>query len=863
METNQVNFRHSKIIKVLNIKLDIAVAILGKALAKMGIIIKFILMNIREKKFRTFLILFSITLSTALFFASISLSGTLENTFLERIKKYIGTADLVIHANRNSPDWAFLIDNAQKFTDRLEYAVGSVEMRGVYKNRNESLDIDLKGFELEDLNLMNPFSLKQEWELQPFIGKKIILSEKTAQKEGFKIGDNMEMELRGEKHRFRIVGIAEPYGIFQEDGFSNTAVAPLKTLARLSGIPGKISLAYLKVKDPSRLQESIKLLSKEYRRYTVREPISKVEIKRQTESVTTPFLIMVFLVLFMSAFIIYSSFKVIIRERLPVIGTFRSIGATRKTTNIVLFAESVLYGFLGGIFGCLLGIGILKLMSVLMTPKWLVGVKSPIQFSPWHLMAAFILALILPLISSFIPIIKISKIPVKDIILNTMEKPKKKKSFKWLAGIFCLLTATIPPYFAPKEMALLIDVIAILAAVSAVVFLVPYITSGFLKIFERVYSSLPGNEGVLAAKNLRDNKSILNNISLLAIGISSLLMINTINFSVIKEIVNFFKDGTFDVWMGYYQADRRFEAVIRSIDGVKGVYGVYKANQIEVDGYKDKINLVHGINPHRHLDYWNLNIEGNREKALQNLDNDRNIILASILKDKLGVEQGDLLVLNMARGKRTYRVTGFFHSMMWGGNYALVSGRFLKLDMELKYYGDLFIKTSQDSNLVAEKIRKKFKKNRPWVQTMRQVIADDLRSNQQMFIILRGFSVMTLIIGICGVFNNLVISFIERKRSLAMMRSVGMSSRQTLKMILIESLTGGIIGGGVGIFTGTLLISLAPFLLQAINKVVPIHYSLKEYLISFGAGIVITVAASVSPGLKSSKMNIIQAIKYE
>lgn len=829
----------------------------------MGIIIKFILRNIWEKKFRTFLILFAITLSTALFFASISLSGTLEKTFLERIKKYIGTADIVIHPNRHSPDWAFLTDNAYKFADRLEYAVGSVEMSGIYKKKDETVNIDLKGFNPDELNLLNPFVLRQEFELEPFIGKKIIISSKTAEQNGLQIGDNLEIELREVKHRFRIVGIAEPYGLFQEDGHTNTAVAPLSTMARISEIPGKISLAYLKVKDLSRIEETIGLLSKEYRRYTVREPFSKAEIRRQTESVTTPFIIMVFLVLFISVFIIYSSFKVITRERLPVIGTFRSIGATRRTTDIVLFAESLLYGFIGGVGGCLLGIGVLKLMAVIMTPNWLSGVKSSVRYNPWHLGAAFILALVLPFIGSCLPIVKISRIPVKDIILNTMEKPERKRSFRWPAGILCLLTAIIPPFFAPKEMALIINVVAMLAAVAATVFLVPYITAGFLKVFESIYSSFLGNEGVLAAKNLRENKSILNNISLLAIGISSLLLINTINFSVIKEIANFSKDGTFEIWMWHYQANRRFEAVLRSIDGIKGVYGVYVANQIEIDDYKDKISLIHGVNPYRHLDYWNLNIEGDRERVMQDLDNDRKILLAHILKDKLGVEKGDFLTLNLARGKRTYQVIGFFDSLMWGGNYALVSSRFLKLDMNQKHYGTLFLQTSKDPNLVAETLQKRFKKARPWVRTMGQINEEDLRANRQLFVILQGFSIMTLIIGVCGVFNNLVISFIERKRSLAMMRSVGMSQKQTVKMILIESLTGGVIGGSVGILTGTLLISIVPFLLKAINKVVPIHYSLKEYLISFGAGILITVAASVGPGLKSSQINIIEAIKYE
>ena len=41
----------------------------------MSVILKFTIRNIKEKKFRTFLILFSIMISSALFFASGAMSG--------------------------------------------------------------------------------------------------------------------------------------------------------------------------------------------------------------------------------------------------------------------------------------------------------------------------------------------------------------------------------------------------------------------------------------------------------------------------------------------------------------------------------------------------------------------------------------------------------------------------------------------------------------------------------------------------------------------------------------------------------------------------------------------------------------------
>ncbi len=829
----------------------------------MGIIIKFIVKNIQEKKLRTFLILFSVSLSAALVFASFALSGTIEQTVIEQVKKYIGSADIMIWANQKSPSQYFHIEKTAKYQTRLEYAVGSIETDVTYKNKKETIHINLKGFYIEDLPKLNPFILEAQKNLLPFRGNKIIVSEKTAQNCNFKVGQSIEILAGGDRHRFQVVGIARPFGYFQEDSQSNTAVVPRESLARAFNVPGSVSVAYIKLKDPSQIQVTIQDLAKEYRRYTVREPISEAELKQDTDRISTPFQIMVVLVILISIFIIYSSFKVITRERLPVIGTFRSIGATRRMTDLVLFAESFFYGIISGIFGCILGLGVLYIMSMIISPRWVVGTHTSINFTIDQLMFTFIFAILLPFIGSMIPILKISKIPVKDIVFNTMEKPKKKKASKLLFGVLNLCFAIIAPLLAPKDWALLFDITSMIAAIISIVFLVPFLTAGFLKIFEWLYEYMLGNEGVLAAKNLRENRSILNNISLLAIGISSLLMINTVSFSSIQEVANAYKDCDFQVWMGYYpQADRRLEGIIRTIDGVRDTYGIYSANMVEVDGYKEKINLLNGINTIRYPNFRHIVIdEGPR--VLQHLGDERNILLSYILRDKFGVKKGDSLTLILNRGKRVYKVAGFFNSLDWGGSHAIIAERYFKMDTNEHYYATIFIKTSKDPNLVAANIQKKFLRFRPWVTTTQQRIQEDLQGNRKTFSILQGFAMMTLIIGAFGVFNNLIISFIERKRSLAMMRSVGMSRKQTLKMILIESLTGGIIGGTIGILAGTLLIFIVPFIMKAINQVVPIHYSAREYGIVFIAGIVITIVASINPALKFSKQNIIEAIKYE
>ena len=58
--------------------------------------------------------------------------------------------------------------------------------------------------------------------------------------------------------------------------------------------------------------------------------VSKSEIDAQIKPIRIPFMFMLILVVLISTFIIYTSFKVITLERLPMLGTFRSIGATKN-----------------------------------------------------------------------------------------------------------------------------------------------------------------------------------------------------------------------------------------------------------------------------------------------------------------------------------------------------------------------------------------------------------------------------------------------------------------------------------------------------------------------------------------------------
>ncbi len=831
----------------------------------MGIILKYLLKTMGEKKLRTFLITLAIVLSSAVFFASLSISGSLMEMFTGLIRGYYGNCDVLITQSEKSPSPFFYTAKAESYGHRLEYVVGEVGSGGVFRpSRDEEVNVQLKGIHLDELQKMNPYTIEKQDGLFPFEGRKVIISSQIAEKHGLKLGDTVTIELGEGKFRFRIAALASPTGFFKGDNETAFMVAPKDTLASIANARGKVTSIYIKLKNPAEKQELIKLLSEAYKNYRVEEPFPFDTLKKQTSELSAVFMMLSCVVFFMSVFIIYSSFKVITAERLPVIGTFRSIGATGRITNLLLLGESAAYGIIGGLLGCGLGVVFLYLMAFVMN-KMISGAEGiaidmHIAFSPLQMAAAFVVALVLSLVSSIVPIFKVSRISIKDIVLNFVQKTRKRGKIRLCAGILSVILAFALSYARFEEMEALAAGVGMLLAMTSVVLLIPYVTLVFIRAFEGIYGYLFGNIGILAVKNLRENKNIMNNIAMLAIGISSLLMINTAGYDSAVSITDRYKDSLYDIELYTWRADREFLRMVLNVDGVLDVYGDYEFYHIELAGSKEYVSMIKGVDKTKFTDFFKLESRSDLKPALEKLDEGRNLLVSDALREKLKLKEGDTLRLKTKTGEKGYKVIGFFDRYIYADwNCALAAERFIKADMGAGEFSAVRVKTYKDPEQVAENLRKEFRRRRPYIQTMAQRKEADMNSNKQGMLLMSGFSVLASVIGIFGVLNNLLLSFIERKHALAVLRSMGMSKRQTLRMIFIEAVTGGIIGGGIGILAGMMLIVV----LAGASTAARVHFPLDTFLLYVAAGAVIMLLASIGPAMKTAGLNIMDEVKYE
>lgn len=826
----------------------------------MGIIIKFILRNIREKKMRTLLIVFSIALASALTFASLAIGDTLAGMFMDSIKGEFGTANIYITSGEKSTSPYVSETLANKLGSKIDYAIGLNNGSATYKTLDkQSKQVSLKGVDPDEFQQMNAFKLTAIQSMDDFDANDIIINTITADKYKLKRGDSMKLDLNGTKHVFTVYAIAQPTGPFKEDGRNIAALIPKDTLGELNGVMGRVNTVYIKIAEGQDVKVIIEELKKIYGPARVEECITEEKILQQTSQISGPFLLMTFIVIFMSAFIVYTSFKVITMERLPIIGTFRSIGATRRTTDQVLMMESVAYGVFGGVFGVGLGFLILYGMSYALAVDPWTGMVSEIhlKYTTVQMIIAFSVAMILAIGSSFAPIVKVSKIPVKEIVLNNIEGNKGKKRSKWIYGIGLIVLVFTLLLTLPKNLLMPVGSVCLILSALAVTLIVPKFTTVMAGLIEPLFEKGFGNIGILAAKNLRDNKSIQNNIALLAVGISSIIMINTLSGSVATEVGKVYKSATFDVMMWLPDADRSTLQPILSTEGVENAYAYFEKYGVKIKGQDQGIDSLMSCDPKKQNEFWKFNLS---DEDMLSMENGKNIMLSEMLRNTAKLKEGDRIILDTPTGDRTYTIIGFFDS---GMGFAFTSEKNLKQDFKMKKYDSIVVRVNGDPLLVKEALEKKFAREYPWVETMKGMEEMNRKGNNQIFGIMKAFSAMAMLIGIFGILNNLLISFIQRKRHLAIFRSVGMSQKQIVRMMFVEAACGGLIGGTAGVGAGFLLNSILPFILKGLSAPLPIHNDPVLFMMALFAGVLITVVASISPALKSSKLNIIESIKFE
>jgi putative ABC transport system permease protein len=136
-----------------------------------------------------------------------------------------------------------------------------------------------------------------------------------------------------------------------------------------------------------------------------------------------------------------------------------------------------------------------------------------------------------------------------------------------------------------------------------------------------------------------------------------------------------------------------------------------------------------------------------------------------------------------------------------------------------------------------------------------QAVAETSRT---MTLLLTSIASISLLVGGIGIMNIMLVSVTERTREIGIRMSVGARTVDIWQQFPFEAVTLGIMGGLLGFFVGT---ASAAVIRRALQW--PVQVSPLAFLLAFGFSVCIGVLFGFYPAHKASRMNPVDALRFE
>jgi putative ABC transport system permease protein len=696
----------------------------------------------------------------------------------------------------------------------------------------------------------------------------------------------------------------------------NVLIVDLATARAILGFgPGKVSrvdLAFAPGNDPVALRAKVTEIVAG--RADVRTPQEQNQaVDNVMSGMQVALLLCGIAALVVGLFLVYNTLSVAVAERRHEIGVLLSVGATRGQIRRLFGYEAALLGLVGSILGIPLGVGfaILALEPVrgILQEIFFNIHAAPVQVGFSLIVSALAAGVITAVLAGIIPAMQASRTTPAEAVRRMPVQPAWSMRTAQIVGSVLMLAAGSLIVYCRNQLPDRLGMYAGLAlVVIASLLATPLITAALARALQPAIRVLCGLEVRLAADNLvryPGRTGIV--IAALAAGVA--LFVQTAgaicsNRSAIRQWVEdsiaadlcVTSGSPVSAGGGKKPMSPELGTAIEQIPGVERAMGV----QIRKPYFRDTQILMLVLNA---TDYFKMDAE--REARIAGLELYRQMadtpdtaIVSDNFAARHDIRAGDTITLTSPRGPVRLKVLGQLADYSWNHGTIFIN----KKDHD-RYWDDprvdvydvylyqekggweaassllgRFGFSAAESEQFAHQV-KMARKRRVQEEILRRhgaelglfaLTREELHDHidgmiERLFGIAYGQQFVVLFVAALGVVTALLISVLQRRRELGLLRAIGASRAHVLRCVLAESVLMGLMGSAIGLLVGIPLewFALHVVIVEETGYFFPLIVPWRDALLIATAAVAMATLAGIGPALFATAQRIPEAIAVE
>ncbi|MGH3357063.1 MAG: ABC transporter permease [Nocardioidaceae bacterium] len=841
--------------------------------------------SLMARKLRLLMSGFAIVLGVAFVAGSFIFTDTLERNFLKIMDGRVG--DVVVRPAGASGD-----DSAQDarkvpagLVDELadvegaSRADGNVTSFGVFVVAEDGKVIGAQGAPGLGFNWNDAPSAADDRPSitltdgrRPRVAGEVALDPVTAEKAGYRIGDQVPLVTSGAQPAIRaeLVGVAE-FGGGSLAGASMSIFDTATAQDLFTGGRDVFSDAWVTATDgvsQEQLRDNVaKVLPPGFEAVTGDAAADEAsdDITEGLSFISTFLLVFAAVALVVGSFLIVNTFSILVAQRSREMALLRALGASRRqVTRSVLF-EATMIGLVGSTIGLVLGGGLAVGLKALFATFGLDLTGAGLVFEARTVVVAYVVGMVVTLFAAYLPARRASRIPPVAALRDDVAMPEQTLRRRLVIGVGMIVVGVagmLVEFLTDLSAGLWAFGLGVLLVLLGVALISPVVGRPVVSLVGLLYRRMFGTVGRLAEQNaVRNPRRTAATASALMIGLTLVSAMSVLGASAkasVDETIeeNFAADFVVSNAIGVPFSPRVSDRV-EQIDGVDTV-ARFRFGQGEIDGGR---GVVGAADPELFSNAMEVDLVAGSVDGLHG----RGLLVERQHAEDGGWSVGDAVPIRLPKGERDYRVVGVF-----AASPAVPTNYVMSLDAlaaagvaPADNYAYVTTVPGADRARVGNAIEASIA-DLPTVTLKDQAeYAEEQRGPiDQMLAIIYALLGLAVVIAVLGIVNTLALSVIERTREVGLLRAVGLSRRQLRRMVRLESIVIAVLGATLGVVLGLvfglgLLSALEDEGLTAVS--VPAAQLVAFVLVSGLVG----VLAAVWPARRAARLDVLTAITTE